>query len=129
MKPTRHFILALSFTLLAACGPSEKEKLINGMTALVEQVDQRYADMTDEEWVSADQRFEGYVNKNDELKSEMTDIEKQLFNELTGRYVAIRTKRFGLDTKEWIDNFSEQLDGFLLELENTSVKDLKEFFE
>lgn len=129
MKLTGYLFIALSVLLFVGCGPSEKEKMLSGMTALVEQVDQRYAEMTDEEWTSADARFEAYVNKFEELKNELTDNEKQRFNELVGQYAAIRTKRFGLDAKEWLENFSDQLGGFWREIENTTIDDIKEFFE
>lgn len=129
MKKFRYLNIALIVLVLAACGPSDKERLMNEMTVLVEQLGLHYADMTDEEWTSIDQRVEGYINKYDELKLEMTDEEKQRINELVGQYAAIRTKRFGLEVEEWLEDFSGQLDGFLREIENTATKDIEEIFE
>lgn len=122
-------LLITSLLFCLGCAPSKKEQLLDGMTSLLGQVDSRYSEMTGEEWASADHRFEGYINSYDELKTEMTDNEKQRFNELIGQYAAIRTKRFGLDAKDWLENFSDQLGGFWREIENTKVEDIKEFFE
>lgn len=108
MKKITSILLAAMLALVMnSCADMQAKRQISKLESLVERVEQKGSQFTDQQWKDVSDRYEDICE--DMEKYHYTDIQMQEIGRLKARYYAARVKNSG----GLLNGFFQQLGGFV----------------
>jgi hypothetical protein len=112
------FVFSCLVIFFSACIDS-KQKLTSYQVEL-KKAEGNFKSMKDEEWIRLDAKMENLRKEIDDPINKYSSEQIKEANNLLGRYQALRLKRNIEGVNRYIENATEQLNGFLKSLDTDS---------
>lgn len=107
-------IITISLMMSSCDHKMNKEQYLDKFTTFIEEVSDKGADFTEEQWTKADKIFGALADTdNFEFKDELTVSDKKEIGKLKGKYVIMRAKSGFRKAKKEVKEMMDQTEGFL----------------
>lgn len=110
-------------TVITTSCATEEERCYNSFNGFVDEVEQSAPDLSAEDWAAYMEMYEMYEMELTSFEHNYTPEQNQEIGRLKARYHKVVMKHYADEAVNFIDNFSNQMEGYLDEMlgdENSS---------
>lgn len=113
--------LIVFFMLFIFCSCNFNQSKIDSVSNKLEELGQGIGEMTEKEFQELTLAMEELDKELIENRSEFTDEQAEEINKLKGKYQAMLFKKGIMNVKDGINDFKQQLEGFVEEITSDSI--------
>jgi hypothetical protein len=106
-----HVIISVLFCISFGC--SNPDSKISDVSEQLSNSEERINELTNEDWKQLDAQLEALTKDLDENRSNYSADQIKSVNELKGKYAAMKLKKGLEDAKNGLNDFKEQVEGFI----------------
>lgn len=118
MKIKNFALVIVAAAMMLACSPNS----VKSFTKVVDDAEQNGAKYTEEEWETADAKYEDFMAKfNDSMLSQMKPEEQREVGRLIARYQKMRLSSYLNSVGKEIDKYKNMTSGYMEEMGSDSV--------
>ena len=109
-------LAALICAIMATSCATEEERCYNNFSRFVDEIEQKAPNLRVEDWGEYIEMYEVYETKLTSFEHNYTPEQNQEIGRLKARYHKVVMKHYADEAVNFIDNFSNQMEGYLDEM-------------